>query len=175
MSTDLTEYNRVSKVLHWFSALTIFSLFALGHWMVDLSYHSEWYKVAPYVHKSIGLLLAFFTVVRIVWKLMTPAPKVEGAIWEVVLAKLLHISLYLLLFAIFASGYMLSTADGRSIDLFNWFSLPGLGSLVENHEDIAGAAQNFFAALLIILAIGHALAALKHHFISKDNTLKKML
>ena len=75
----------------------------------------------------------------------------------------------------FLSGYLISTADGRGIEVFNWFEVPGLGSFIENQEDLAGQVHEYAAYILIGLSSLHALAALKHHFMNKDNTLKKML
>ncbi|MFT6986497.1 MAG: cytochrome b561 [Psychromonas sp.] len=175
MPEAVKQYNRTAKLLHWASALLIIALFALGLWMVDLTYYSEWYNLAPYWHKSIGLCLFALTLFRIIWKQLTAAPDIEGEKWEVQGAKIAHFSLYLLLLCIFISGYMISTADGRSIELFNWLSVPGFGSFFENQEDIAGVIHYYLAVTLITLAVVHALAALKHHFINKDSTLNKML
>lgn len=66
-----------------------------------------------------------------------------------------------------------STADGRAIEVFNWFSMPAVGELFLNQADIAGEIHYYLAYSLIGLAALHALAALKHHYINKDNTLKK--
>lgn len=175
MSEAVKQYNSTAKLLHWISALLIISLFTLGLWMVELSYYSEWYKSAPHWHKSIGLCLFALTLFRIIWKQLTARPEIEGAKWEIQSAKIVHAALYLLLFCTFFSGYMISTADGRAIAVFNWFSVPGLGSIVENQEDIAGSVHYYLALTLIGLASLHALAAFKHHFINKDNTLNKML
>ena len=143
--------------------------------MVELNYYSEWYKLAPHWHKSVGLCLFAVTVFRLIWKITTKTPAIEGQPWEKAAAKLVHNSLYMLLFAVFISGYMISSADGRSIEIFNWFSIPGLGALFENQEDIAGVIHFYLACTVIGLATLHALAVLKHHFINKDNTLSKML
>jgi cytochrome b561 len=175
MSQSVSQYNRVSKVIHWLSAIIIFSLFAVGYWMVDLTYYSEWYKIAPHWHKSIGLTLFSLTLFRLIWKNITQSPDIEGLVWEKVGAKIAHALLYCLLFAVFISGYLISTADGRGIDVFNLFTLPGLGSFIENQEDIAGDVHFYLTYSLIALALLHAVAALKHHFINKDNTLKKMI
>ena len=59
--------------------------------------------------------------------------------------------------------------------MFNWFSVPAIGELIENQEDIAGETHFYIAWSVIVLAIIHGLAALKHHFFSKDETLKQML
>lgn len=175
MGQTLSTYQPIAKIIHWVSALNIFSLFALGYWMVDLSYYSEWYKTAPHWHKSIGITLFVLTLIRLLYKIVTQSPPIEGASWEKIGAKIVHISLYLLLFCVFISGYMISTADGRGIEIFNWFTLPSLGSIIENQEVLAGEVHFYATYCLIILSLLHALAALKHHFINKDNTLKKMI
>ncbi|HCH0924500.1 TPA: cytochrome b [Vibrio parahaemolyticus] len=175
METLVKSYNLPARVMHWLSALWIIGLFAVGLWMVDLSYYSEWYRTAPHYHRSVGILLAILTVVRIVWKHVTASPKVEGSRFEVVAAKVAHGVMYLLLLTIFVSGYLISTSDGRGIEVFNWFTVPGAGELFSGQSDIAGEIH-FYAAWAVILIAGlHAVAALKHHFIDKDNTLRKML
>ena len=68
------RYGWVSMVLHWGVALVVFGLFALGLWMVGLDYYSAWRKDAPDLHKSIGITLFAVMLVRIVWRLISPAP-----------------------------------------------------------------------------------------------------
>ncbi|NLS13429.1 cytochrome b [Vibrio sp. SM6] len=168
------HYHGIAKSLHWLSALAVFSLFGLGLWMMDLSYYSQWYQIAPNWHRSIGILLAIATLMRLVCKWMLPSPAIEGALFEKRLAISAHHLMYLLLGVMFVSGYLISTSDGRPIQVFNWFSVPSLGELFDNQSDIAGAIHFYAAWSLIGLASLHALAALKHHFINKDNTLRKM-
>jgi len=175
MKSEVKNYNPVARAIHWLSALAIIGLFAVGLWMVDLSYYSEWYRTAPHWHKSIGLLLAGLTAFRMIWKLVTASPRVEGASYEIVGAKLAHLAMYAILLALFVSGYLISTEDGRGIDVFNWFTVPGLGALFENQADIAGQVHFYAAWALILIAAAHAIAAFKHHFINKDNTLRKMI
>ncbi|WP_087021113.1 cytochrome b [Thaumasiovibrio subtropicus] len=169
------QYDLITRSIHWLSAFAIIGLFALGLWMVELNYYSDWYRTAPHWHKSIGILVAILTIVRLVWKRFTTHPEIEGKRYEVVAAKAAHHTLYLLLFVLFVSGYMISTADGRSIDVFDWFAVPGAGEFFPNQADIAGQVHFYVACTVIGLASLHALAALKHHFINKDNTLRKML
>lgn len=175
MKSDVKNYNPLTRAIHWLSAIVVIAMFGVGLWMVDLSYYSEWYRKAPHWHKSIGLLLAGLTLFRIVWKIVTPSPRVEGHRLEVVGAKLAHLAMYALLFVLFASGYLISTEDGRGIDVFNWFTVPSMGALFENQADISGQVHFYAAWVLIILAAVHAIAAFKHHFINKDNTLRKMI
>ncbi|NUY55838.1 cytochrome b [Salinivibrio sp. EAGSL] len=173
--TPKNSYDRVMRTLHWLSSLVIVGLFAVGLWMVDLSYYSSWYQTAPHWHKSIGILLAITTVGRLVWKATHTMPTVEGKAWERKAATAGHHTIYLLLITLFVSGYLISTSDGRGIDVFTWFTVPSAGELFPNQSDIAGDIHYYVAITLIVLAAGHAIMALKHHFKDKDNTLRKMI
>lgn len=175
MSTDVKNYNLVARVIHWLSAIVIVGMFAVGIWMVDLSYYSTWYHEAPFLHKSVGILLALLTIFRVVWKASTASPKVTGSRFEKIASKAVHHTMYLDLFIIFVSGYLISTEDGRGIDVFNWFTIPGAGALFEGQADLAGVVHEIAAWTLIIMVVLHVLAALQHHFISKDDTLRKMI
>ena len=175
MSSEVKNYNPVTRAIHWISAAVVIGMFAVGLWMVDLSYYSEWYRTAPHWHKSIGILLAGLTIFRIVWKKATVSPDIEGRPYEVIAAKLVHFLMYLALLTLFISGYLISTEDGRSIDVFDWFLVPSLGALFENQADISGEIHFYCAWALILMAGAHAAAAIKHHVINKDNTLRKMI
>jgi len=170
-----TSYGWISIVLHWLSAIAVIGLFAVGFWMVDLNYYSEWYRTAPYYHKSVGLILAFIILLRVIWKMRQVVPAPLGKPIENKAAELVHRLIYLLMFSLFISGYLISTADGRGIDVFDWFTVPSIGELIANQEDIAGLVHEWLAYSLIALAVVHAVAAIKHHLIDKDNTLKRML
>lgn len=169
-----SRYGLVAILLHWVTAAVVVGLFAVGWWMVELNYYSEWYRTAPHWHKSVGILLCGLVVLRIVWKLLNRGPMPLGKRWEQRLASVAHFLLYSLMLAIFTSGYLISTADGRGIDVFDWFTVPSIGELIENQEDIAGLVHEYLAYGLICLVVVHALAALKHHFIDKDDTLRRM-
>jgi cytochrome b561 len=93
----------------------------------------------------------------------------------IIAAKIAHALLYLLLLITLISGYLISTADGRAIELFNLINIPALPFAIDNQEDLAGLIHFIVATILISLAAIHAIAALKHHFIDKDITLKRML
>lgn len=170
-------YGIISKLLHWFSAITVFAMFALGYWMVDLSYYSQWYQTAPHWHESVGVLLLFVTIVRLFWRQISqqPAPIASHSAKVIRSSKLVHTAIYVLLLALMVSGYLISTADERSIAVFNWFSVMGFGELIENQEDIAGDIHYYLAYGLIGLSLLHGLAAFKHHLFDKDQTLLRML
>ncbi len=171
------RYGLVSILLHWGVALVVFALFGLGLWMVGLNYYSPWYRTAPDIHKSVGLLLLVVMLLRLLWRVLSPPPPALDSYSTLTRrgAVLGHGLLYLGLFVLMLSGYLISTADGRPISVFGWFSVPALLSGLPGQEDIAGAVHYWLAWALIGLAAVHALAALKHHFIDRDATLKRML
>jgi cytochrome b561 len=145
--------------------------------MVDLTYYHAWYKTAPELHKSFGAMLFILMVLRLVWRIkqISPEPLKNHSTLARKAGKFIHCTLYVLPFMIMLSGYLISTADGRGVAVFELFVIPGFGSFIENQEDFAGVIHQWLAYGLITLAILHALAALKHHFIDKDNSLNRMI
>ena len=172
-----SRYGWLSVSIHWLMALTVIGMFALGIWMRQLSYYDPWYKDGPTIHKSIGILLFILLLARIVWRNINIRPSDDPALkaWERITAHLTHFALYGLMLALMIAGYLISTADGRPIDVFNLFSVPATLHGLADQEDIAGEIHEILAWALVLLAGGHALAALKHHFINRDSTLLKML
>ena len=166
----------VSVLIHWVSALVVIGLFVLGLWMVELTYYDEWYRAAPDLHKSTGVMLLLLTLVRIIWKKTNTLPEQLNthSDLEKKSASIVHRLMYILLFLIMFSGYLISTADGRSIDVFGMFSLPATIYDIDNQEDIAGLIHLVLAISLIVLVVVHAAGALKHHILDKDLTLKRM-
>lgn len=171
------SYGLIAIILHWLVAFTVFGLFALGLWMTDLTYYDSWYNRAPAIHKGIGVLLFFVMLIRVVWRCLNVQPNNEPGIGKIQrrIAHAVHHTLYLLLFVLMISGYLIVTADGRSVDVFGLFNIPAIISDISNLEDIAGTVHWYLALALISLVGLHTLAALKHHFIDHDQTLKKIL
>ncbi|MCV9877732.1 cytochrome b [Brenneria izbisi] len=172
-----SRYGHVSILLHWISALTIYGMFALGLWMVTLGYYNDWYHLAPEIHKSIGILLFALIIFRIVWRFISPppAPLSSYSTLTRIGATLAHIALYVVLLGILISGYLISTAEGQPISVFGWFSVPATLSGLTDQADIAGTVHLYLAWAVVVLSVLHGLAALKHHFIDGDTTLKRML
>lgn len=170
-------YGWIAITVHWLVALTIFGMYPLGLYIDSLTYYDPEYRIVPDWHKSIGLLLAAAMIFRILWKTIQVKPLAlsNHTAIEKVLAKLGHYALYFLVFIVLISGYMISTADGRAISVFGWFDVPALPAVIDQQEDIAGEIHFYSATGLIAMAVMHALAALKHHFIDKDITLTRML
>ncbi len=171
------RFGLVSVVLHWLVALTVFGMFGLGLWMRTLDYYSPWYRTAPDIHKSVGILLLLVMLLRLLWRFLSPppAPLANHSPLTRLGSRAGHALLYLGLFALLVSGYLISTADGRPIEVFGWFQVPALITGIPDQEDLAGEIHEYLAWGLVGLAVVHALAALKHHFIDRDATLRRML
>jgi cytochrome b561 len=168
------SYGLVAVLLHWGLALLIIGLFFLGEYMVDLDYYDPWYNKAPDLHRSLGVIAAGLMIYRFIWSATNLRPAEIGQAWERRTATLVHQAFYLLIAAIVVSGYLITTADGQGVPVFNWFEIPAAFDGIENQEDIAGAVHEWLAYILIVLVVLHALAALKHHFINHDATLRRM-
>ncbi|MDS0219461.1 cytochrome b [Pseudidiomarina andamanensis] len=175
LKNTTNSYGWIAIVIHWLSALMVIGLFALGYWMLTLGYYDSWYRLGPWWHKSFGITLLALTVIRLLWKFFNATPKPLGTHFDQVGARVGHALIYALLLVTMVSGYLISTADGRGISVFDWFEIPALITSIPQQEDIAGAVHWYTALALVILAAGHALAALKHHFVNKDSTLTRML
>jgi cytochrome b561 len=167
-------YGLVSRLFHWLMAVAIFAMFGLGFWMVRLDYYNPYYNAAPEIHRSFGMLLLFALVIRWLWRAGNIKPAGDALTpLEQKASLAAHWSFYVLLLALMVSGYLISTAGGRPIGVFGWFSVP---SLIQVHslEDRAGVAHRVLAYAVIGLALVHALAALKHHFVDKGTILTRM-
>ena len=176
------RYGLIAILFHWISALIIFFMFGLGLYMMDLSYGHPYEQSSLSLHQSLGLSFFILWTLRLIWKFMNPKPKLPKADtsfkkFENFAAHAVHIILYLLMFTMLFSGYLLAITDGSGDYFTFWglFEVPSIHEILEGHADRAGLVHEFVAWGLIALAGIHALAALKHHFIDKDETLKTML
>ncbi len=176
LSNTKTSYGWVAIALHWLMALGVFGLFGLGVYMVELTYYDAWYKGSLDLHKSVGITLAAVLLFRFGWRLLGTQPEpISNTKTMNFIAHSVHKIIYLLLIVIVITGYLISTADGRAIDVFNLFAVPALPGSIANQEDIAGEIHFYATYGLIGVVVLHALGALKHHFIDKDKTLIRMI
>jgi cytochrome b561 len=167
-------YGLLTRWTHWIMAAAILAMFALGLWMVTLTYYSPYYRLAPDIHRSVGMLLLFLLVARFGWRLANPKPDdTELSPFERKASWAVHWGFYPLLFALMASGYLISTADGRPIEVFDWFSVPALVHK-KGLEESAGEVHEILAYLTVAVVALHAAASLKHHFVDRSRILQRM-
>lgn len=177
ISNTKNGFGIISKALHWSMAILLTALFAIGLYMTGLDYYDPLYHSLPWWHKSVGLLTIMLLLLRIIWKLINTEPEALAThkVWEIFLAKLIQRLFYFLILLIGISGYLISTAKGKGIEFFNFLEIPAITpALEEGRADLIGDVHEMLAISLIVLAVLHAAAALKHHFIDKDETLKRM-
>ncbi len=170
-----SSYGLLTIILHWLIAVAIVGLFASGLYMLSIDYYHPLYQSLPHYHESIGVILALLLLARIVLRRLQVQPQPLQSGWQQRAALAMHLVLYVLPLAVIASGYFISAAEGEPIAVFNWLHIPAWQLNISFQADIAGWIHYYAAWLLLLLAGGHALAALQHHFINKDATLRRIL
>ena len=170
------KYGVVTKLLHW----SIFVLFILQFFLV---YRREYFpKDSPekmqymLLHKSFGATILALAIFMIIWRHLGKRPSHPSHMpkTQSILAKVVHALLYLCMLIMPLSGISMSQLSGYKVSIFNWFDLP---MLVSVNKDLAGVfheIHEYTSFAIIALVSGHALAALYHHFVNKDNVLEKI-
>lgn len=167
-------YGLATRLVHWVMAVAIVGMFVLGLWMVTLNYYSPYYRTAPDIHRSVGMLLLFLLVLRFGWRLANDKPSDdELSPLERRIANVVHWGFYPLLFALMVSGYLISTADGRPIEVFDWFSVPSIVHY-KGLEEQAGEVHEILAWITMAVVVLHAAASFKHHFLDRNHVLARM-
>ena len=189
LKNTATAYGSVAKWIHWLTALCFLvayvSVYA-RHWVfADDTPASD---ISLRLHVTFGLSVIVFSVLRVYWKLTNPTPKLPAQMpkWQIGDSHASHALLHFFIFAMPFTGYF---GFGGSVN-FGLFTIPtfrntGMGQwLLEVfnttwadweapmdyfHKEISGAL------VLWILIVIHAGAALYHHYVQKDDVLKRML
>lgn len=172
------QFGWISIALHWVMAIFLTGLFSLGLYMTTLDYYDPLYHSLPWWHKSFGLLVLLLLVLRFVWKIGNPQPEALSTHkrWEISLAHIIQRVFYVLILLMGISGYLISTAKGKGIEFFTLFEFPAITEVIDEEiVDMIGVVHLVLALILATLVVLHASAALKHHFIDKDKTLKRMI
>ena len=171
------RYGIVTQLLHWAIVALIIVQYVLAEKAEELPRSSPSLIETLGLHKSFGMTILLLAVLRLIWRLMNPVPKVPSTMprWQQLGAHISHFALYALLFAAPILGWLMSSARGFSVSYFGMFTFPDLVARDRPLYDILHEAHEIAAKLIFVIAILHALAALKHHFIDKDNVLRRML
>jgi cytochrome b561 len=169
------RYTRTAIALHWTVAALVITALSMGWVMTDMV--SSPLKLQVYSwHKWIGVTVLALFFVRLLWRLTHPAPAlVPMPAWQRSAAQSLHAFLYALLLLQPITGWLYSNASGRAIVYLGLIPLP---NLVGKDRVLAGTLKELHGAggWALSIALGlHLLAALKHHFIDRDDTLRRML
>ena len=178
------RYGDVAVIFHWLIAFLIIGLLAVGKYMTSLEPDDPVRFQLTQWHKSFGLTVLFLSVLRLLWRFTHRPPADLASIpsWQQSIAGIAHTLLYLLLFALPITGWIMSSASPLNIDtvLFNVITIPHLPPFdqLPNKAQIAEAFHEYHelaSHILIAILLAHIGAALKHHIIDKDVTLVRML
>jgi cytochrome b561 len=173
---DRDHWGSVAKAFHWTIVLLILVQGALGLIMVELPKRPA--TIAYYdVHKSIGLTVLALVVLRLAWRAFDERPLAPDGMppRQVLAARVGHGLLYVLLFAMPLSGWWVDSASGlRPLRWWGLFEIPHVGAPDKATQALAEQVHEALFWLLVAVATGHALIALAHQFVSRDNVLGRM-
>jgi|694.fasta_scaffold03452_25 cytochrome b561 len=196
MANASTKYTKTAIILHWLIGFGIIFMFFLGWYMGDLPKEAPksssydlfdlglytWQlseEVSPRtfyfnLHKSLGISILALIIFRVFWRLTHPAPSLIKTmkVWEKKLASATHHALYLIMVLVPLSGVAMAVYSKYGI---KWFGIPlaeGLGD--DAMRDIFKESHEIIGIILLLLLGLHILAVLKHTFVNKDGTLKRM-
>ncbi|KAF1033648.1 MAG: Cytochrome b561 [Pseudomonas sp.] len=176
MNTTADRYDRLTRTFHWLTAVVVIFMFASAHIWENLERGTPLRKGLQSVHISLGIAMAVLIVARILWRLLGGNfPKTQAHPTLNVLAHAAHGCLYLLLLAQIVLGFMFRWAQGEPFSFFGLFSVPAPFIIDPDWRHTLGGLHNNVGWAIILLAGLHAGAALWHHYVMGDGTLRRML
>lgn len=172
----ILAYTPTAIGLHWLMVLFIFIIFPLGVIAHDMAFSPDKLRLLSY-HKWLGVTVFMLLVVRLVWRVTHKPEALAVAIpqWQKMAAQAVHVLLYVLLFAIPLSGWLMSSAKGFQTVYLGLFPLPDLLSKDKALGDALAELHELLNISMLLLIVAHVAAALKHQFIERDGTLARML
>lgn len=170
------RYTGTAKSLHWLMAILLFGLLALGFYMHDLPLSPEKLKLYSW-HKWAGVTAFLLVLVRLGWRVTHLPPALPASMPRIMqlAAHAGHFALYALMIAIPLSGWLMSSALGFQTVWFGVLPIPDLLDKNKELGDLLAVVHKVLNLLFVAVLAGHIGAALKHHFIDKDDILTRML
>jgi cytochrome b561 len=170
------RYTPAAIALHWTIAALIIANLCFGLYMTGLALSPQKLKYLSW-HKWVGVTIFLLAAARLLWRLGHRPPALPDAMapWERNVAEITHKLLYVLFFAAPLTGWLFSSAAGFQTVYLGVLPLPDLlGKNKELSDSLKWAHRwiNYTMAAVVVL---HAAAALKHHFIDRDEVLRRML
>jgi len=173
------RYGVIALLLHWGMAIVLLALAALGLYMVALpdAGYDQTKITLILAHKSLGMVAFALALARIAWRTVNALPALASGLpaWQQLAARVVHLCFYALMVLLPLTGWLMSSAGGFPVPLFDWFDLPDLIGQDPRLFDALTVLHRWLADALLALAALHAAAALHHHFRRRDDTLLRML
>jgi len=169
------SYGIVAKGFHWLLFLMLSFSAVAGNFLASMPKGPEKLQAAG-MHKSFGVVILLLILFRLVWRLINVTPKDSAGTPAIqnLMSHAMHWVLYLLMFAQPLSGILMSQAAGYPVSVFGIFELPVLLDKDPSLAQFFRGAHGTIWVLLVLAVVGHAGAALYHHFGLKDDVLKRM-
>ena len=169
-------YGALAKFLHWAIVILIIAQYVIIEVADEMPKGPAKFEQID-LHKSVGMTVLLLVVLRILWRVANrgnPAPVTMPRAQQVAAAAG-HGLLYLLIPVPPLSGWAMSSAANYPVTLFGWFQFPAL--VAENHDlhEPLEEVHEFLFDSVFVVATLHAIAALYHHFVMKDGSLRRML
>lgn len=170
------RYATGSIALHWFMLLLIAAVYATIELRELFPRGSDPRNLLKTWHFMLGLSVLALVVLRVVARLLHPAPPITPApaAWQQLLAKAGHLALYGLMLGMPIAGWVILSAEGKDIPFFGWSLPPLVGANEALAHDVEEVHEAIGEAGYWLIGL-HAAAALFHHYVLKDNTLRRML
>jgi len=171
-----TRYTRTAIGLHWLMALLIIGLFSVGLYMTGLKLTPHKLQVYSW-HKWAGVTVFLLAAIRLAWRAghRPPPPPAGMPAWQRIAAEGAHHLLYLLMIVIPLSGWLMSSAKGFQTVWFGVLPLPDLLAKDEALGTLLATVHKTLNFSLAALVLAHAGAAVKHHWLDRDDVLARML
>ena len=175
------RYGKVAMILHWVIALAIIGQLAGGKFFTSLSFatHSELRISLTQTHKAIGLTVLALSVFRLIWRLTHKAPALPGGMsaFERLAAKFTHVVFYGLIIGLPVTGWLMVSPYKNDISFFGLFNWPKVPGVEGNNQlgEVMNTSHEYLGYFTIAMIALHIAAALKHHFVNKDDVLARMV
>lgn len=173
------HYTPLAKWLHWLIAALIVVQYLLIELAERAEHASQIVKQLGLIanHKSVGITILLIALVRLIYRVSSQQPALPKSMpsWQIKASNFSHTLLYLLLFSLPITGWLMSSASAYTVSWFNLFALPDFINPDEQAADLLATIHTRLADALMVIAALHIGAAIKHHFIDKDTVLIRML
>ena len=170
-----STYTRSAIGLHWVMALGLATNFVLGLTMSDLAVSPQKLQFYSW-HKWAGITLLGLVTLRLIWRgFASPPALLSAPLWQQGVARLSHILMYVLMFAIPLSGWLMSSAGGFTVNYLGMFQLPNLVGKDKALFELLKETHEILNFTLLGFVVIHIFAGLKHQFMDHDATLSGML
>lgn len=170
------RYTGVAIGLHWLIGIMILMSLSVGLYMVGLALSPDKLRLYSW-HKWAGVTIFILVLVRSLWRLTHAAPPLpdDVPVWQRRVAEATHYALYALMIVIPLTGWLMSSAKGFQTVYFGVIPIPDMLAKNEGMGETLALVHRYLNYSMIGLVIAHIAAALKHHFIDKDDILRRML